>query len=125
MIRRFSKLTTTVHARALPVKRAIMPDANTGCADPKVSELGKIGKDSEGWDTARFLVSIGMSEEEANEWVKARKSGRPLTEDPSDELGKHLDMILERYMKNIYVDKSAWDDAIVRSHLEALKLRLM
>jgi len=99
-----------------------MSHANTECADPEVSELGK---DSEHWDTARFLVSIGMSEEEANEWVKARKKGRPLMQDPSDELGKHLDLMLERYMKNIYVDKTTWDDAIVRSHLEALKLRLI
>ena len=117
-----SKLTTIVHAPARPVMRAIMRHANTESVDPQVSELGK---DSEHWDTARFLVSIGMSEEEANEWVKARKKGRPLMEDPSDELGKHLDLILERYMKNIYVDKSAWDDAIVRSHLEALKLRII
>jgi predicted transcriptional regulator len=100
----------------------IMGHANTESVGPKVSELRK---DSEHWDTAQFLVSIGMSEEEANEWVKARKKGRPLMQDPSDELGKHLDLMLERYMKNIYVDKSAWDDAIVRSHLEALKLRLM
>ena len=117
-----SKLTTTVHAHVRPATRAIMNRANMECVDLEVSELGK---DSERWDTARFLVSIGMSEVEANEWVKARKKGRPLMEDPSDELGKHLDLILERYMKNIYVDKSAWDDAIVRSHLEALKLRLM
>ncbi len=99
-----------------------MRHANTHSVGTEVSELGK---DSENWDTARFLVSIGMSEQEANEWVKARKKGRPLMEDPSDELGKHLDLILERYMKNIYVDKSAWDDAIVRSHLEALKLRII
>jgi len=120
-----SKLTMTVHAHAQPVMRVIMPNANTEFVGPRVSELGKIGKDSEHWDTARFLVSIGMSEGEANEWVKARKKGQPLMENSSDELGKHLDMILERYMKNIYVDKSAWDDAIVRSHLETLKLRLM
>jgi len=89
---------------------------------PGVSELGK---DSENWDMARFLVSMGMSEEEANKWVKARKKGQPLMEDSSDELGKHLDLILERYVKNLYVDKSVWDDAIMRSYLEALKLRLI
>lgn len=112
----------TVHAHVRPATRAIMSHANTEFVDSKVNELGK---DPEHWDTARFLVSIGMSEGEANEWVKARKKGQPLMENSSDELGKHLDLILERYMKNIYVDKSAWDDAIVRSHLEALKLRLM
>lgn len=74
---------------------------------------------------ARFLVSIGMSEEEANEWVKARKKGRPITNDPTDELGKHLDLLLERHVKNLYIDKAVWDDAIVRSHIEALKQRLM
>jgi len=99
-----------------------MSPVNTECADPEVSEMGK---DTEHWDTARFLMSIGMTEEEANEWVKARKKGRPFMNDSTDELGKHLDLILERYMKNLYVDKTAWDDAIVRSHLEVLKLRLI
>jgi predicted transcriptional regulator len=96
--------------------------ASTEYADLRASELGK---ETEQWDMERFLVSIGMSEEEARDWVKARKKGRPFKSDSTDELGKHLDIILERYMKNLYVDKTVWDDAIVRSHLEALKLRLV
>jgi predicted transcriptional regulator len=91
-------------------------------ADLKVS---KLEKEIEQWDMERFLVSIGMTEEEAKDWVKARKKGRPFMNDSTDELGKHLDLILERYMKNLYVDRTVWDDAIVRSHLEALKLRLV
>jgi len=91
-------------------------------ADLKVS---KLEKETERWDMERFLVSIGMTEEEAKDWVKARKKGRPFMNDSTDELGKHLDLILERYMKNLYVDRTAWDDAIIRSHLEALKLRLV
>jgi hypothetical protein len=57
---------------------------------------------TEQWNLTDFLTSMGMSKEEAEAWIKARKKGRSFKTGPSDAIGEQLDKILERNMKVIY-----------------------
>jgi hypothetical protein len=57
---------------------------------------------TEQWNLTDFLTSMGMSKEEAEAWIKARKKGRSFKTGPSDLIGEELDKILERNTKVIY-----------------------
>jgi len=48
------------------------------------------------WDLKKYLVSLGLSQDEAETWVDARQENQPLKVDSSDALGEHLDRIWTR-----------------------------
>jgi hypothetical protein len=48
------------------------------------------------WDMTRLLHDLGMNQEEAVAWVKARQEGLPFKADWSDGVGHHLDKLWKR-----------------------------
>ena len=48
------------------------------------------------WDLRKYLVSLGLSQREAELWVYARQENQPLKANSSDALGEHLDRVWKR-----------------------------
>ena len=48
------------------------------------------------WDLTKYLLSLGLSQKEAEAWINARQENQPLKADRSDALGEHLDRIWKR-----------------------------
>lgn len=83
-------------------------------------------KPVEQWDLTQFFISMGMSKEEAEAWVKARKKGRSFKTDSSDAVGEHLDRILERNNKVIYaVDTILTNNILANSYLASSMRRFL
>ena len=83
-------------------------------------------KSPERWNLNEFLTSIGMSDNEAEAWIEARKKGRPLKREDSDAIGERLDNILQRNSKVIYaVDKILNNDILINSYLNHSMRRLI
>ena len=80
-------------------------------------------KPTQEWDLTQFLVSMGMSKEEAETWVKARRKGRSFKADSSDAIGEHLDRILERNNKVIYATDSLLANNILTNSYLASSMR--
>jgi hypothetical protein len=53
------------------------------------------------WDLTNYLISLGMSKEEAEAWIKARGKGDPFKADYSDGLGGHLDKVWDRSLAGL------------------------
>jgi hypothetical protein len=51
---------------------------------------------SKEWDLTGYLVSLGLSRNEAVAWARAREEDRPFKADWSDGVGHHLDKIWSR-----------------------------
>ena len=51
---------------------------------------------AEQWEVIRHLHSLGMSQQEAEAWVKARQAGQPFKLDWSDGVGHQLDRVWKR-----------------------------
>jgi len=48
------------------------------------------------WDLRKYLVSLGLSRNEAEAWIAARRENRSLKDGGSDVLGEHLDRVWRR-----------------------------
>jgi|SRR5208282_2384563 len=53
------------------------------------------------WDLTNYLTSLGMSKEEAEAWVKARRKGDTFKADYSDGVGSHLDKVWRRSLEGL------------------------
>jgi len=72
------------------------------------------------------LKSMGMSEADAEAWMKARKKGRSFMMDRNDKLGEHLDRILERNAKTIYaVDTILYNTILSNSFMATSRQRII
>jgi hypothetical protein len=61
----------------------------------------QLGVKSDRWDLTRYLVSMGMSEKEAEIWIQARKEGKSFTTNSVDGSGGHLDNLWRRNQKSV------------------------
>lgn len=48
------------------------------------------------WHLTDYLITLGMSRDDARAWVKARRKGESFKTNPSDTVGNHLDRIWKR-----------------------------
>jgi hypothetical protein len=53
------------------------------------------------WDLTNYLISLGMSKEEAEAWIKARRKGDTFKADYSDGIGGHLDKMWRRSLEDL------------------------
>lgn len=59
----------------------------------------KNSNDTNQWHLTDYLISLGMSRDDARAWIRARREGRSFKANPSDTTGVHLDRIWKRKME--------------------------
>jgi hypothetical protein len=110
----FAKSTMNVSVDAQIAKGASMNPANTEYAQSV--RLGKMADQNSNakWDLTSYLTSLGMSQEKAEAWIKARVDARSFKTNESDEVGSIQDDV---WKLNMRIDERRGDAGLRVSEL--------